>query len=142
MDLSVCARIAALVLSSKPVNEMKAEDRVKLARELIYAIGASPLLPTVTKREDPEDNPYFILKYRLRGQALNIVLFDPEPNSLYISAAARTRKDLVFLPSGWLLSKDIKPGREIPRDAIQPYGDSLEDQCKSLYLAYKGAKYG
>jgi nucleoid DNA-binding protein len=149
MDLVVCARIADLVISSNPIATTSGSQRLTLIRSWITSMGASPLLPAITTRRDLEDREFNTIRYRLRGHALSSTSFDYIPSILVAASAADDGRDIIFTPSGWslaaLLSKHTETSKlnhEIPENKVQKFGLTIEENCKSLYMAYRATKYG
>jgi hypothetical protein len=141
MDLSICARIADLVLSNKPINVISGQDKIEFIRQWIYATGASPLLPSANTSEDRKGRKYGLLKFRMSGQTVRALVFDFEPDILFLNLVVKSKRDVVFLRSGWIPGVRVQ---NVDTDTlpIHDYGRSPEDLCRSMYLAYKMTKYG
>lgn len=141
MDLSVCVRIVDLVLTNKPIIELRGEEKIEFARQWAYATGASPLIPSVSEHPDYNNQTYYSVKFRIRGETSSALIFDYEPDSFYVGFSTNNPRDILFFPTGWASSLDL---RGIKKDSImqRPYGKTLESQCAELYKAYLVAKYG
>ena len=141
MDLSVCVRIADLTLSNKPIASLRQQERVEFIRKWILATGASPLLPSARYHGELNDRPFASMKFRLRGKTRVAVVFDFQPDPMAVSLSVSSRHDIVFLPDTWVSAVHYhpRPSGMIPS---HQYGESIEDNCASLYRAYKAVKYG
>ena len=141
MDLSVCVRIADLVLSNKPVSTLNPQERKVFTREWIHSVGAAPLLPSTIVKSVDDRNPCLSLKFRLAGREKRAIVFENNPTEHQTSLISRGVSDILFMPEFWISGVHFYPNvaEEIP---YYPYGVTPEDNCAALFSAYKVAKYG
>lgn len=145
MDLSICVRIADLVLSNRPIGELRGKDKIAFIRQWIHAVGASPLLPAPKQRHDEKDRPFHILTYRLCGSERTVGVFDHEVSSMFAAVAVKDKNDILFFDTGWVSAADATASsvKDYSKPLkLNPYGDTPEEQTESLFRAYMAAKYG
>lgn len=160
MDQAVCARIAGLVLSSNPVGTLTETEQENFIRQWVYATGAPPLLATDITRTDHAGQTFRIQPFRLCRETRNAIIFNYVPDSLFLPVVVKTRWDVVFLPQSWIPASRIARFRSRkglasapspddedfsttqPENIEVPYGETVEDQAASLFLAYLYTKYG
>jgi len=142
MDLCVAAQIAGLSLSSRQLIHLEGKEKLQFVRGWIKALATSPLLPAKTRTGsyslgDYKDVEFKKFQFRIAGRERSAVVLEKDLDDVRAQFCTDGPEDIIFFPTAW--------GVPISRNGTMvriPYGDTIEQQCVSLFQAYIAVKYG